>query len=102
MLKRARYFITCDGKYFDAIKSFNQNFISENLLFLERASSGSSHYVQTSLFDTFDAPLSIPSSNRSLECNQTLLNKNLDSSASPFETFMPTKEDKQKCLTGML
>ena len=35
VLKRARYFITCDGKYFDSIKSFNQNFISENLIFLE-------------------------------------------------------------------
>ena len=102
VLKRARYFITCDGKYFDAIKSFNQNFISENLLFLERASSGSCNYVQTSLFDTLDTPLTMSSSKRSLEWNRTLLNKNLDSSTSYFETFMPTKEDKQKCLTGML
>ena len=77
MLKRARYFITCDGKYFDAIKSFNQNFISENLLFLERASSGSANYVQTSLFDDFPA-------------------------SSLFKVLAPTKEDKQKCLTGML
>lgn len=102
VLKRARYFITCDGKYFDAIKSFHSNFISENLLFLERVSSGSSNYVQTSLFDTLDAPLPMSSSNHSLEWNQTLFSKNLNSSASPFETFMPTKEDKQKCLTGML
>ena len=102
VLKRARYFITCDGKYFDAIKSFNQNFISENLLFLERASSGSSNYMQTSLFDTLDTPFSKSSLKNSLELEQTFLNKNLDSSASYFETFMPTKEDKQKCLTGML
>lgn len=67
VLKRARYFITCDGKYFDPIKTFNQNFISENLLFLERVSLGSNDYIQTSIFDT----------------------------------MLPTKEDKQKCLTGM-
>ena len=67
VLKRARYFITCDGKYFDQIKTFNQNFISENLLFLERVSLGSNDYIQTSIFDT----------------------------------MLPTKEDKQKCLTGM-
>ena len=82
--------------------SFSKSFISENLLFLERASSGSSNYVQTSLFDTLNAPLPMSSLNRSFEWNQTLSKKKFDSSASPFETFMPTKEDKQKCLTGML
>ena len=38
VLKRARYFITCNGKYFDTIKVFRPNFISENLLALERNS----------------------------------------------------------------
>lgn len=36
VLKRARYFITCDGKYYDAIQKFNGRFISENLIYLER------------------------------------------------------------------
>lgn len=81
VLKRARYFITCNGKYFDPIKSFNQNFISENLLFLERVSTSSSNYVQTSLFDTLPKVQEI---------------------SSIFDHLMPTKEDKQKCLTGML
>lgn len=81
VLKRARYFITCDGKYFDPIKSFNQNFISENLLFLERVSTPSSNYVQTSLFDTLP---------RTQELSYN------------FDKLLPTKEDKHKCLTGML
>lgn len=81
VLKRARYFITCDGKYFNPIKSFNQNFISENLLFLERLSTPSSSYVQTSLFDA------LPKA-QELSYN--------------FDKLLPTKEDKQKCLTGML
>ena len=81
VLKRARYFITCNGKYFDPIKSFNQNFISENLLFLERVSTTSSNFVQTSLFDTISSDVNI---------------------STIFDSIMPTKEDKQKCLTGML
>ncbi len=81
VLKRARYFITCNGKYFDPIKSFNQNFISENLLFLERVSTSSKNYVQTSLFDTLPK---------------------VQETSSIFDHLMPTKEDKQKCLTGML
>lgn len=81
VLKRARYFITCNGKYFDSIKSFNKNFISENLLFLERLSTNSTSYVQTSLFDTLPKTEQI---------------------SSIFDTILPTKEDKQKCLTGML
>lgn len=36
VLKRARYFITCNGKYYDAIQKFNDGFISENLMYLER------------------------------------------------------------------
>lgn len=81
VLKRARYFITCNGKYFDPIKSFNQNFISENLLFLERVSAHSSNYEQTSLFDTMPK---------------------LQELSYNFDMLLPTKEDKKKCLTGML
>lgn len=52
VLKRARYFITCSGKYYDNIKNFNQGFIQTNLLYLERQSLLPSYeYYQTSLFN---------------------------------------------------
>ena len=54
VLKRARYFITCDGKYADSISHFDQGFISENLLYLERKLLPSPSYVQTSLFDELE------------------------------------------------
>lgn len=79
VLKRARYFITCNGKYYDPIKHFNENFIAQNLLFLERTSTPSLNYVQTSLFDN------IPNADNFI-----------------FDALSPTKEDKQKCLTGIL
>lgn len=79
VLKRARYFITCNGKYYDPIKHFNENFIAQNLLFLERTSTSSLNYVQTSLFDNVS---------------------NADNFI--FDALSPTKEDKQKCLTGIL
>ena len=79
VLKRARYFITCNGKYYDPIKHFNENFIAQNLLFLERTSTSSLNYVQTSLFDNIS---------------------NADNFI--FDALSPTKEDKQKCLTGIL
>lgn len=79
VLKRARYFITCNGKYYDPIKHFNENFIAQNLLFLERTSTSSLNYVQTSLFDSIS---------------------NADNFI--FDALSPTKEDKQKCLTGIL
>lgn len=79
VLKRARYFITCNGKYYDPIKHFNENFIAQNLLFLERTSTSSLDYVQTSLFDNVS---------------------NADNFI--FNALSPTKEDKQKCLTGIL
>lgn len=79
VLKRARYFITCNGKYYDPIKHFNENFIAQNLLFLERTSTSSLNYVQTSLFDNV-----------------------LDADNFIFDALSPTKEDKQKCLTGIL
>ena len=79
VLKRARYFITCNGKYYDPIKHFNENFIAQNLLFLERTATSSLNYVQTSLFDNVS---------------------NADNFI--FDALSPTKEDKQKCLTGIL
>lgn len=79
VLKRARYFITCNGKYYDPIKHFNENFIAQNLLFLEHISTSSLNYVQTSLFDNIS---------------------NADNFI--FDALSPTKEDKQKCLTGIL
>ncbi len=48
-LKRAKYFILCDGKYFTDFKIFNKKFIEANLLLEERVSS-SSLGVQLSLF----------------------------------------------------
>lgn len=42
VLKRARYFITCNGKYFDRIKTFNPNFIMTNLMQLEKYTRTSS------------------------------------------------------------
>ncbi len=51
VLKRAQYFITCNGKYFDKICYFNQSFISSNLMYLERQNLPSPDYFQTSLFD---------------------------------------------------
>mgnify|MGYP000036104523 FL=1 len=79
VLKRARYFITCNGKYYDPIKHFNENFIAQNLFFLERTSTSFFNYVQTSLFDNIS---------------------NADNFI--FDALSPTKEDKQKCLTGIL
>lgn len=38
VLKRARYFITCNGKYYDNIQTFNDKFIQTNLLYSERQS----------------------------------------------------------------
>ena len=52
VLKRARYFITCNGKYFDRISYFNPTFINENLLMLEKqGTSLKSNYTQLSLFE---------------------------------------------------
>ena len=74
VLKRAKYFIVCDGKYFNWNSIYQPNIfkpglIQENLLFQERCSLPSDFsYRQTSL----------------------------------FEEMSPTKEDTVKCLTGAL
>jgi len=65
VLKRARYFITCNGKYYDNIKYFNQNFINENLLFLEKSSYKlPANYSQISLFN----PSVEPSKEDKIKC----------------------------------
>lgn len=52
VLKRAVYFITCSGKYFNHANRLNNSFIEENLLYQERRLLPSSKtYQQLSLFD---------------------------------------------------
>lgn len=50
-LKRAKYFITCKGKYFEKVYKFNQNFIETNLVYQERNSLSNPEFHQLSLFD---------------------------------------------------
>lgn len=50
-LKRAQYFITCKGKYFDAISKFNLDFIETNLIYQERNKMDTTKFEQLSLFD---------------------------------------------------
>ncbi|MDO5556557.1 MAG: putative DNA modification/repair radical SAM protein [Clostridia bacterium] len=52
VLKRARYFITCNGKYYDKISNFNNSFIETNLLYLEKRNLPIPKYTQTSIFDS--------------------------------------------------
>ena len=52
VMKRARYFITCKGKYFDKISSFQSSFIMANLLYQERKDLPQTHnYEQLSMFE---------------------------------------------------
>ena len=51
VLKRAKYFITCKGKYYTDVYKFNPGFIETNLLYLERQSIAMPGYKQLSLFD---------------------------------------------------
>lgn len=98
VLKRARYFITCNGKYYDNINRFNQNFITENLLFTERVSTGLAQGVQTSLFDS-----NIKINLQSNTLAEVLENKNDENYKSQlFSTLAPTKFDMVKSITGSL
>lgn len=54
ILKRAKYFITCKGKYFNTITKFNQNFIETNLIYQERTSIPQPEIEQLSLFDKLE------------------------------------------------
>ena len=49
-IKRAKYFITCNGKYFFSFQAFNKSFIEHNLL-LEMKENTEKKYVQLSLFN---------------------------------------------------
>lgn len=51
VLKRAKYFITCKGKYFDKVYKLNQNFIETNLITQERNALPLPEFQQLSLFD---------------------------------------------------
>ena len=51
VLKRAKYFITCKGKYYDKIYKFNENFIETNLVYQERSQLPKYDFEQLSIFD---------------------------------------------------
>lgn len=51
VLKRAKYFITCKGKYFDKIYKCNPNFIETNLIYQERTGLPLPQFKQLSIFD---------------------------------------------------
>ena len=54
-LKRAKYFITCKGKYYDKVYKFNQNFIETNLIYQERAYNAQiPKFKQLSIFDELE------------------------------------------------
>lgn len=50
VLKRAKYFITCNGKYHEQVYKFNTSFIENNLLYQERLSLPSPQFEQLSIF----------------------------------------------------
>lgn len=52
VLKRAKYFITCKGKYYDKVYKFNQNFIETNLVYQERNTLPQPQFQQLSIFDS--------------------------------------------------
>ena len=51
VMKRAKYFITCKGKYFDKVYKFNESFIETNLIYQERLFLPNKNFEQLSLFD---------------------------------------------------
>jgi putative DNA modification/repair radical SAM protein len=50
-IKRAKYFITCNGKYFASSKIFNKNLINSSLIFDERSIEYKNNIEQLSLFN---------------------------------------------------
>lgn len=54
VLKRAKYFITCKGKYFDKVYKFNQSFIETNLIYQERNALPTQQFTQLSIFDKLE------------------------------------------------
>lgn len=51
VLKRAKYFITCKGRYFDKVYKFNESFIEANLIAQENFTLPKENFEQLSLFD---------------------------------------------------
>ena len=51
VLKRAQFFITCKGKYYDKVYKMNHSFIETNLLSQERLILPKPQFKQLSLFD---------------------------------------------------
>ena len=51
VLKRAKYFITCDWKYFTDINFFKKNFIERNLILEEKVKEQNSKIEQLVLFN---------------------------------------------------
>ena len=49
-MKRASYFITCNGKYYLDTNMFKEKIIKKNLI-LEETSNNTSNYIQLGLFD---------------------------------------------------
>ena len=54
VMKRAKYFITCKGKYYDKVYKFNQNFIETHLVYQERLALPDKNFEQLSLFDNLN------------------------------------------------
>ena len=50
VMKRASYFITCNGKYYLDTNMFKEKIIKKNLI-LEETSNNTSNYIQLGLFD---------------------------------------------------
>jgi len=62
-IKRAKYFITCKGKYFDKVFKFNQSFIETNLIYQERLELPTPDFNQLTLFDKL-----LPTKEDTLKC----------------------------------
>lgn len=61
VLKRARYFITCKGRYYDRM-NMNDKFIEQNLYALESVEIKRTSFKQLSLFEDFRASSKLTSS----------------------------------------
>lgn len=62
-LKRAKYFITCKGKYFAHAYRFNHNFIETNLIYQERTGLPMPTFKQLSFFDNL-----LPTKEDTIKC----------------------------------
>ena len=51
VLKRAVYFITCNGKYHMDSKYFKKEFIEANLILEDKSNQSHNNYIQLQLFN---------------------------------------------------